>query len=434
MTGAQTRLASGVRVVRTAARHGQAASALAFLEAGSWSDPIGRSGLAHLYEHGFFAGAGELPTAAAIAAAVDGLGCTTNAVTRGEYSYFHVSGPYTTRRRALDLLLTCFRAPCWNPDELRKQRAAMAAELRLFADSPQRRLRELANVALHGPGQFGRNPLGDLDEIGRLERDDVAWFAAHVADPSRVIIAVDSPVEDDNLDTLLAGHLDYISTVDAPTAAAPGRYGPPVNLHLRYDTKVALVALVVPGVSYQMTLREMYAMRLMHTILGGGRSSRLVALLRDRLGLSYQARTALEPHAETGALLVVFGCAPESVRDAVTAVYPLVEQALAERPSPDELARAVEINRGTHVRERETAAGRCLSAAHETFRRGGAATDEELFDTWGAIGADEVLEVANRALRLADARCVVVGPGDAPGDLAGLTVLAGPWRGVESGP
>jgi len=226
---------SGVRVVRTPHRHGQAASVLAFLEAGSWFDPVGRSGLAHYYEHGFFAGAGRARTAADTAAAIDDLGATFNAHTRAEYSYFYLSGPYTTGARALDALLTCYRSPRWDPAELAKQRTAIAHELKLFADSPQRQLRQLASVALHGSGPFGLSPLGRPDELTGLGPEDLSWYATRAAGPGRLTVVIDSPEPEDAFDPVLAEHLGSLPPTDLAPTPTVG-YGPPVNLHLRVST------------------------------------------------------------------------------------------------------------------------------------------------------------------------------------------------------
>src|SRR3954468_23245178 len=87
---------SGVRVLRTESRGSRAACVMVFVAAGSWFDPPDRSGLAHFYEHGYFAGAGGQPTGAGLADAIADLGCRFNAHTHTEYSYFYLTGPYTT--------------------------------------------------------------------------------------------------------------------------------------------------------------------------------------------------------------------------------------------------------------------------------------------------------------------------------------------------
>lgn len=419
------------RVIRNHTGDGQAACVMAFIEAGSWFDPLGKSGLAHFYEHGFFAGTAAHPTAADLAGAISDLGCTFNAHTLAEYSYYYLSGPCTTAAPALDLLLTSYCSPLWDSAELRKQRIAMDNELRLFGDSHQRRLRQVASMTLHGPGPFGLSPLGEPAEVARLDRADIAWFAGRVATPDRLTIVIDSPDIGHDFDATLRVHMDNLPVSDPASPRVAG-YGEPFNVHLEVPAKVALVAVVIPGVSYQLSRREMYAMRLFHTVLGGGSSSRLTTMLRDQLGLSYQARTVLEPHANTGGLFVIFACAPEAVTNAVTSVHALVERTLLEPPAARELTRAIEISRGTHVRERESAADRCAVAAHELFRRGEMASDQELFDTWGLLDAQEVLDVARRVLRVSESRCVVAGP---PGDghlPVDVPMLQGPWQSIGS--
>jgi predicted Zn-dependent peptidase len=415
-----------VRIIRRVTPSTSASCAMAFVGAGSWFDPPGQRGLGHLYEHAFFAGAGRYLTAVSVAEAISDLGCQFNAHTYREHSHYYISGPCTTADRALDILLTCYVAPHFNPLELRKQRTAMQNELRLYAGQRERRLRDLASRALYGP-LLGASPLGDSADIATLTGDDLRWYAGHAAVPERVTIAIDGPAEAKSSADILGRHLGSLPECQ-PAPPVPVTYGERVNVHLALDSPLAFGALVVPGVSYDLSRREMYAMRLFHTVLGGGPTSRLLTLLRDRLGVSYQASTALEPHAATGALLAIFGCDARSLSRVVTSVYDLLRQAVDEPITPSELARAREINRGTHVRERETSVGRCKVSAHDLFRRGDLHSEQELFDLWADIGAEEVARAARRHLRLDDVRFVTVAPEPVRASLDALPFLSAAWE------
>ena len=68
-------LGDGIGVLNVHSPFSQTACCLLFISAGSWLDPVGRCGLAHMYEHAFFAGASGLPTAAEVADEAAGLGC-----------------------------------------------------------------------------------------------------------------------------------------------------------------------------------------------------------------------------------------------------------------------------------------------------------------------------------------------------------------------
>jgi predicted Zn-dependent peptidase len=415
-----------VRVIRRVTPSTSASCAMAFVGAGSWFDPPGQSGLGHLYEHGFFAGAGRYPTAVSVAEAIADLGCQFNAHTQREHSHYYITGPCTTADQVLDILLTCYAAPRFDPAELGKQQTAIQNEVRLYAGQRERRLRDLASRALYGP-LLGASPLGDSADIASLTRDDLRWYARHAAVPERVTIAIDGPAKARSSADILGRHLGSLPECQ-PAPAAPVTYGKRINVHLALDSPLAFGALVVPGVSYELSRREMYAMRLFHTVLGGGPTSRLLTLLRDRLGVSYQASTALEPHAATGALLAIFGCDERSLSRVVTAVYDLLRQAADEPITPSELTRAREINRGIHVRERETSVGRCKVAAHDLFRRGDLSSEQDLFDLWADIGAEEVTQAVGRHLRLNDVRFVTVAPESVRVSLDALPFLSAAWE------
>lgn len=417
-----------LRVVRRASPGSRVSCAMLFCAAGSWSDPPERSGVAHLYEHAFFAGAGGLPDAAAVADAVADLGCRFNAHTHREYSYFYLSGPCTTAGAALELLLDGYLRPRWAEAELAKQRTAILNEVRLAAGRHQRRLRDLAARALYGDTPAGRSPLGVPAHLRLLDRDDLSRHAAGPAAADRSVVVLDGdPATWADLDTVLAAVLDrgaHLAPADPRrTGAAPAvpvaGYGPRAVVHLPVEAPVALVAVVVPGVSYLLDRRQMQAMRLFHTALGGNASSRLQRELRDGTGMSYQVRSSLEPHQRTGGLLAILGCAPERAGEAVTAVRRVLADAVTGRLGAAELARAREVARGQHVHERETAVDRAFATAHELFRRDGTVPERAVFDLWGEITAAEVTATAAAHLRLDDLRYVLVGPRSAADALAG---------------
>ncbi|MFM9448271.1 M16 family metallopeptidase [Streptomyces acidiscabies] len=409
---------------------GRSACAMVFVNAGSWSDPPGRSGLAHLWEHAFFAGCGRHRTARDFAAAASALGHTFNGHTAAEYCHFHLSGPDDTLAEAMDLLLTCYTAPRWDDGELAVQRRAIGNELRGFADDRGRQLRRLATEALHGTGPYALSPLGRAEDIARLTRADLAAFAQDHAGPGRVTVLVDSPRRDSRLDEVIARHFPPAPGPFAAVQPAPSPegYGPLIHPILELPGRTALVALAVPGVSYLLTPREMYAVRLFHSVLGGIPGSRLGVRLRDELGVAYQARTVLEPHARTGALLALFTCAPERTAETVAEVTGLLNRALETPVSQAELDRAVAMNRGIHVRDRETPTARCLVRGKEMLRRGTPLPEEEQFALWADIDAEEVLATVRRVLLPELTRCAVVGPPGIHQTLRDAAVLPGTWQ------
>jgi zinc protease len=415
-----------VRVIRRITPGLGAACAMAYLSAGSWFDPPGKRGLSHFYEHAFFAGAGDYQSAQSIAEAVSDLGCAFNAHTYREHSHYYISGPCTTSAEAVDLLMTCYVAPRFDSAELDKQRTAIQNELRHYVDHRERRLRDLVSQALFGP-EFGASPLGTSTDVSALGPDDLRWYAWRVAVPERLSIVIDAP--DENLPALERLRSWLPSLPDSAILPAPQvSHGEPVNVNLIDRSRIALGALVVPGVSYELSRREMYAIRLFHTVLGAGPASRLLTLLRDRLGYSYQVSTALEPHADTGALLVIFGCAPDALREVLTHVWDELRRSLEGPIGERELMRAREINRGIHVAERETSVSRCKVTAHDVLRRGELCNEEDMFGLWGEIPADEVLAVAQRCLRLDDVRFAAVTPSPAEDLVGPASFLAERWE------
>src|SRR6266704_3232329 len=130
LTIERTRLANGLRVVFAPDRSAPAIFVAAYYDVGFRSEPEGRTGFAHLFEHLMFQGSESLEKLAHFRH-VQSSGGVFNGSTHQDYTdYFEVL-PAAALERALFLEADRLRAPTLSVENLRNQVDVVKEEIRL---------------------------------------------------------------------------------------------------------------------------------------------------------------------------------------------------------------------------------------------------------------------------------------------------------------
>ncbi len=151
--------------------------------------------------------------------------------------------------------------------------------------------RELAKALYAG------HPLGRFPTIATLKsvaRDDLAAFHRRYYHPNNVILAVSG---DFRKDELLA-RLNRLfgewkqEPVNFPAVGAPATAVPPDSLFARKEVSQSVIRMGEMGIDKNNP--DLYALRVMDYILGGGFNSRLTQEVRSNQGLAYNVESSVD--------------------------------------------------------------------------------------------------------------------------------------------
>lgn len=147
-----------------------------FYKVGSWEEPLGKSGIAHLLEHMMFKGSKNYP-AGYFSKEVSRRGGEENAFTSSDVTAYHQS----ISKEHLPLIMQLEADRMQNLEfssqsfDFEKQ---VVLEERLFRyeNSPLNRLREKMLLSLYGNNGYGRPIIGFKEEISSLTEEDIRLF------------------------------------------------------------------------------------------------------------------------------------------------------------------------------------------------------------------------------------------------------------------
>ena len=326
-------LANGLRVATREMPSVETVSVGLFADIGSRHESARENGLAHLFEHMVFKGAGGR-SARAIAEAIEDVGGELNAATSRETTVFSARLLADDLALGTGIIADLVRLPHFDDEELEREKRVVLQELGEARDTPGDIIFDnLQSVAF--PGQpLGRSILGDEASVGGLARADLlAWQQRYR--PGGMMLVAAGKVDHDALVDLAAvrfGDLPHAeATLPEPALFVGGISADP----RRFEQAHLALGFGAP----RALSPEYFAARLFAEAVGGGMSSRLFQSVREERGLAYSIYAAVQAFDDTGLFYIYLA----TERREAAAAIALVREELAGAVmglQPAELERA----------------------------------------------------------------------------------------------
>lgn len=316
-----TLLPNGLRVATRAMPGVETAAVGLYADTGSRHEDVRVNGLAHLFEHMVFKGAGSR-SAREISEAIEDVGGDLNAMTDRDSTIFTASVMAEHVPLGLELIADMILRPHFTPAELEREKDVVLQELGEARDTPNDIIFDDLQMAAFGDQPLGRSVLGEEASIAAITVEDLHDWRVHQYRAGSLSLVAAGKVDHDRFVDLAAhyfGDLPAGALVQPQPAAFAG--GDRVG---RAASDQAHIALGYGGPAQ--LGQEYYAARLFSDVVGGGMSSRLFQQLREERGLAYSVYTMLQSWRDTGLFCVYAATA----RHQSAAAAQLIEDVLAQ--------------------------------------------------------------------------------------------------------
>ena len=292
-----------------------------FADAGSRHEPARLNGIAHLFEHMVFKGAGGR-SAREISEAVEEVGGDLNACTDREGTSFTATLLAEHLPLGIELLSDLILAPRLDPEDLVREKDVVLQELGEARETPSDIIFDHLWETAFPDQPLGRSVLGDEPTIGAIAIDDLhEWRRTRYRAGNLYLVAAGK-----------VDHAELVRLAEARFAGLPpGMLDPPepacfVGGRRAFPARAdqAHLALAFPGPAQLDP--DFYAARLFADIVGGGASSRLFQAVREERGLAYSVWAAMMPYRDTG----LFHLYAATARREAAAAASLIDEILAD--------------------------------------------------------------------------------------------------------
>lgn len=379
-----TTLANGLRVASRSMPGFETVAVGLYADVGSRHEAARVNGLAHLYEHMVFKGAGSR-TAREMNEAVEDVGGDLNAATDREGTSFTASLLAEHLPLGIELLSDMILRPHFKPDDLAREKEVVLQELGEARDTPSDIIFDDLWMAAWPDQPLGRSVLGDETSIGAITVDDLNGWRDRGYRAGSLYLVAAGKVDHAELVRLAEAHFAGLSegTLDA---AEPGLFAGAVRASRpRADQAHLAAAYAAPSIFAE----DFYAARLFSDVVGAGASSRLFQAVREERGLAYSVWSSLSPYRDSGLFYFYAATARREAAAAAALIAEIVADT-ALTATPRELDRAKAQAKAGLLMSLESAWGQANHVARQLSLFGRMSETAEIVGRIDAVTLDDL--------------------------------------------
>jgi predicted Zn-dependent peptidase len=396
-----TTLSNGLRVATREMPGLETAAVGLYADAGSRHEPARLNGIAHLFEHMVFKGAGGR-SAREIGEAIEDVGGDLNAATDRDGTSFTASVMAEHVPLGVELIADLVLRPHFDPSDLEREKDVVLQELGEARDTPSDIIFDELWSAAFADQPLGRSVLGDEESLAAIGVEDLqAWRQGQYRGGGLALVAA-GRVDHAALVALAERH--FASLPDGRAAAPePGRFTGGTRVP-RLAAEQAHLALAFPAPAQRDP--DYFAARLFADSVGGGMSSRLFQQVREDRGLAYSVYAALQPYSDAGIFYVYAATARRQSAAAAQLIDEVIADA-AETVTERELARVRTQARAALLMSLESPWGQANYLARQLAVYGRLVEPAEVVAALDAVTLEAMREAGARMLAGPRARATI---------------------------
>lgn len=367
-----------------------------WIKTGSIDEDDSNNGVAHFLEHLFFKGtknheSGEFDQI------LETKGAITNAATSKDFTHYYVTIPSKDFDLAMELHGDMMLHPLIPRNEMEKERKVVLEEINKDLVSPTRILQENLNSMMYTTHPYKRKVIGRSDVIETITRDQVLnFYNAHYS-PSNMITIVVGDVDTNHA-------LERIKEVfNAEYKKQTKTIYPKESQLTSQQKKVEYIKtesgyVVIGFRGTPINDNDSYALDVLSTILGDGRSSVLNQVLKEKKRLAFSVDAGNSTFRDDGIFYISANFEPEKCKQVQSAIFDEIKNIQDKGVSDEQLSLAKNIIERNTYYSRES----ITNIATEIGYTMALTNDIKFYDTYldkiKSVSKDEVKRVANKYL------------------------------------
>lgn len=367
-----------------------------WIKTGSINENDQNNGVSHFLEHLFFKGT-ETHPAGEFDKILESKGAITNAATSKDFTHYYITIPSKYFDLAMDLHADMLLHPQIPRKELEKERKVVMEEIAKDANSPNEKLFDNLNHMLYKTHPYKRKVLGTNEIIGKISREEILdYYNTHYG-PQNMI-------------TIIIGDVDpqhALAKVKEDFKIEPRKLTRNINKpELPIITKQTKTIyepvqggyLLIGWHSADALNSDTYALDVLATILGDGRSSILYQNIKEQKQLAYSISASNSTFRESGIFDISANFTPENSAKLQKAIFEEVAKIRKNGVTAEQLniAKSI-IERDTHY-ERESIENISSGIGYTTVLTGNPKYYDEYLNKIKNVTAKEVKAAAKKYL------------------------------------
>lgn len=314
------------------------------------------SGISHFIEHMLFKGT-EKRAVGEIAREIHGCGGYMNAFTDFECTCYWIVLPSKYLDTALEVQSDALLHSTFDEEELHKECQVIIEELKMYEDRPDAFAFEKLLTLAFKKHPYGRPIIGFEEALRGITRQDLVDYYTRHYSARNMFVTLVGDVNPTRTFRKIKSAFQDVAVRPLPENAIepePPQSGFRVQeLHGDIARSYVQMAFHVPNAVHQ----DYYPLRLLGTLLGEGRSSRLNRVLRENKQLVDNVDAGVFAQQFPGLFYVGLMLEDGNIGKAEEAVWEEIKKLQEEPVSAEELLKAKNMTESSHVFSQETVEG-----------------------------------------------------------------------------
>ncbi len=379
-----------------------------WIKTGSIDEDDTNNGVAHFLEHLFFKGTqnhepGEFDKI------LETKGAITNAATSKDFTHYYVTIPSKDFDLAMELHADMMMHPLIPRNEMEKERKVVLEEINKDLKSPKKILHENLNSMMYTEHPYKRKVIGKSEIIETITRDQILNFYNEHYSPANMITIVIGDVDTNHV-------LERIKETfnSEPKKQMKNIYPKelPLSKQLKkveyLQTNSGYMLVGFRGVSIDD--KDAYALDVLATILGEGRSSVLNQVLKEKKRLAYSIDAGNSTSKDDGIFYISANFEPDKCKQVQTAIFDEIQKIQKDGVTEEQLTLAKNIIERSTYYSRES----ITNIATEIGYTIALTNDIKFYDNYlnniKCVTKDSVKRVANKYLGLEKSALSIIMP------------------------
>ena len=378
------------------------------IKASPLNEPAEKAGLANLTAELLMEGT-KSRTSEDISEGIEFIGAGLDVSVDRDYTEISLSVLKKDIRRGFEILSDVLLNPTFPGKEISRKKAIIKGSLRQMEEDPGFVASRKFRRAIFGTHPYGRLVEGRKETIDSITRDDIVKFYNTYYHPNNAILSIVGDLNKKELRDLVEKYLDGWRKASIPevkkfTVTPRGK-----PLVITVDRKLTQANIILGNPGIRRSNPDYYAVSVMNYILGGGGfASRLMAKIRDDMGLAYDVRSAFSSDKYAGVFYVGVQTKNRSARKVINVILEEIKRIRNEPVTTEELSDAKAYLTGSFPRRLDTMGKIAGFLALTEFYGLGIDYDIKYPEYINAVTKEDVQRVARRYMDPEDYVLVVV--------------------------
>ena len=364
-----------------------------WIKTGSINENDQNNGVSHFLEHLFFKGTQTHPPGD-FDKILESKGAVTNAATSKDFTHYYITIPSKYFDMAIDLHADMLLNPLVPRKELEKERKVVMEEIAKDANNPSEKVYDNLNDMLYKTHPYKRKVLGTNEIIGKISREEILdYYNTHYG-PQNMITIIIGDVDPQHAlakvkEDFKVSPRKIVKNVNKPEKSLTSKL-------IKIDYQPVQGGYLIIGYrGVDAINKDSYALDVLATILGDGRSSVLYQTIKEQKQLAYSISANNSSFREDGIFSINANYTPENVDKLQKAIFAEVAKIQKQGVTSQQLKLAQNIIERDTYYSRESISNISSEIGYTTVLTDNPKYYDEYLNNVKKVTALEVKRVAN---------------------------------------